>query len=79
MARTKKTDESTVDVASTATVMDASGTGATPQLKKETDVSFRQAVIDLGVELCEDVHKGILKKDESILNAITNLYMAVKS
>lgn len=66
MPRAKKTE----DVALEATTEQAN--------EKPTKEVLRQAVIELGLDMCEDYKKGRVRPEASLVNALTELFKAVK-
>lgn len=67
MPRAKKTEEAVVEAATETTVE-----------KKATTDDFKQAAIDLGMRICKDFDKGLARPDAPLVNALTELYKAVK-
>lgn len=47
-----------------------------PKLTKD---DFAQEIIDLGVMMCRDIQEGRLRLEDSMVNAITNLYNSLKN
>lgn len=46
--------------------------------KKATTDDFKQAAIDLGMRICKDFEKGNARPEATLVNALTELYKAVK-
>lgn len=68
MPRAKKTDDTVVVEAATEATAEA----------KATCADFKQAAIDLGMRICKDFDKGLARPDAAMVNAVTELFKAVK-
>lgn len=66
MSRTKKTE----DVALEVTTEQAN--------EKPTKEDLRQAVIELGLNMCKDYKEGRVRPEAPLVNALTELFKAVK-
>ena len=67
MSRTKKTE----DVALEATQ-------ETTAAVKSTMEDLRTACIELGLRICKDFDKGVVRPEAELVNAVTELFKAVK-
>lgn len=67
MPRAKKTD----DVALEAT-------NAEQVENKQTAADLRQAMIELGLDMCKDYKEGRVRPEATLVNALTELFKAVK-
>jgi hypothetical protein len=67
MPRAKKTD----DVALEAT-------NAEQVENKQTSADLRQAMIELGLDMCKDYKEGRVRPEATLINALTELFKAVK-
>lgn len=67
MPRAKKIEETVVEAATETTVE-----------KKATTDDFKQAAIDLGMRICKDFEDGIVRPEATLVNALTDLFKAVK-
>ncbi len=67
MPRAKKTEDAVVEAATEMTVE-----------KKATTDDFKQAAIDLGMRICKDIREGFARPEAPLVNALTELYKAVK-
>lgn len=65
MPRVKKTEDAVMEAKVTAE-------------KKATTDDFKQAAIDLGMRICKDFDDGLARPDAPLVNALTELYKAVK-
>ena len=67
MPRAKKTD----DVALEAT-------NAEQVENKQTAADLRQAMIELGLDMCKDYKEGRVRPEATLVNALTERFKAVK-
>ena len=50
---------------------------ATPEPNAVGRAEFEERVIQLGIDLCEELKQGRIRKEASIIEAITNLYKTI--
>ncbi len=67
MPRAKKTEDAVMEATTEVTAE-----------KKATVGDFKQAAIDLGMRICKDYDDGLARPDAPLVNALTELYKAVK-
>jgi hypothetical protein len=66
MPRAKKTE----DVASEVITEQAN--------EKPTKEDLRQAIVELGLDMCKDYKEGRVRPEATLVNALTELFKAVK-
>lgn len=72
MPRTKKTE----NVASEATQEITTAVNPTAAVKP-TKEDLRTACIELGLRICKDFDKGVVRPEAELVNAVTELFKAV--
>ena len=73
MPRAKKTEEAVLEATQETT------TAVNPAAAvKPTKEDLRTACIKLGLRICEDFAKGVVRPEAELVNAVTELFRAVK-
>ena len=72
MPRAKKTEEVALEATQETTAINPG------KEIKPTSEDLRTACIELGLRICKDFDKGVVRPESELVNAVTELFKAVK-